>query len=205
MDGVLIDAKEWHFEAFNRALAFFGYHLTTQEHLVKYDGLPTSVKLEKLTTEKGLPRELHSEINTRKQDYTIEMANQLCKPSAEHHELLATLKEKGYKIGLASNSIRNTVEVMMQKSQLIDYFDVMLSNQDVSKPKPDPEIYVTAFEKLGLSAQECLVIEDNENGINAALSAGAHLLRVEGTHEVNLNNVTQVLAKLELENTAETF
>ena len=71
MDGVLIDAKEWHYEALNKALNLFGYNIERYEHLTSFDGLPTSVKLEKLTVEKGLPRSLHKFINEMKQKYGV--------------------------------------------------------------------------------------------------------------------------------------
>ena len=70
MDGVLIDAKEWHYEALNKALALFGYQISRYEHLVTYDGLPTRKKLEMLSMEQGLPVQLHSFINEMKQLYT---------------------------------------------------------------------------------------------------------------------------------------
>ena len=71
MDGVLIEAKEWHYEALNQALGIFGYEINRFEHLTSYDGLPTRVKLNKLTVEKGLPESLHGFINEMKQQYTI--------------------------------------------------------------------------------------------------------------------------------------
>ena len=64
MDGVLIEAKDWHFNALNKALSLFGYEISRFEHLTTYDGLPTSRKLEMLTIEHGLPKELHEFIKT---------------------------------------------------------------------------------------------------------------------------------------------
>ena len=69
MDGVLIDAKDWHYEALNRALELFGYTISRYDHLVTYDGLPTRKKLEMLTKERDLPKELHSFINEMKQQF----------------------------------------------------------------------------------------------------------------------------------------
>jgi beta-phosphoglucomutase len=59
MDGVLVEAKEWHYKALNRALELFGYQISRYDHLTTYDGLPTSKKLEMLSLESGLPKELH--------------------------------------------------------------------------------------------------------------------------------------------------
>src|SRR5579872_1178148 len=70
MDGVLIDAKDWHYEALNRALGHFGLTIGRDEHLTLYDGLPTRRKLEMLSKSRGLPAKLHRFINDLKQNYT---------------------------------------------------------------------------------------------------------------------------------------
>ena len=77
----------------------------------------------------------------------------------------------------------------MKRTCLDGYFQVMLSNEDVSKPKPDPEIYLTAFSTLGVDPRQALVVEDNENGIRAARASGAHVLEVRNVDEVNLDNI----------------
>lgn len=197
MDGVLIDAKEWHYEALNRALALFGYAISRHEHLTSYDGLPTRRKLEMLTVARGLPKALHEFINEMKQAYTMEIVHAQCKPTFIHERALSTLKAKGYRLAVASNSVRASVEVMMAKSHLAPYLDFMLSNEDVSKAKPHPEIYQRAIEQFGLAPSECLVVEDNENGIRAATEAGAHLLVVSDVSEVTLDNITGRIEQIE--------
>jgi len=121
MDGVLIDAKDWHYEALNKALALFGFSISRYDHLVTYDGLPTKKKLEMLTLERGLPKGLHQFINDLKQIYTMEMIFQKCKPVFYHEYALSRLKAEGYRLAVASNSIRQTVELMMEKSNLARY------------------------------------------------------------------------------------
>ena len=141
MDGVLIDAKEWHYEALNQSLGLFGYTITRSEHLSMYDGLSTRQKLEKLTIEKGLPKELHDFINEMKQKYTVRMIYENCRPRFNHEYALSKLKSEGYKIAVCSNSIRMTIKMMMEYARLDSYLDCIISNQDVKKPKPDPEVY----------------------------------------------------------------
>lgn len=189
MDGVLIEAKNWHYEALNKSLRLFGYEISRFEHLTMFDGLPTKSKLEILSIEKGLPKELHSFINEMKQQYTEEFIHSFCKPLFVHEYALARLKSEGYRLAVASNSIGYTVELMMKKSCLSTYLDVMLSNEDVKRAKPDPEIYTMAIGKLGLHPKECLIVEDNDNGIKAAKAAQAHLLVVNEVHDVNYENI----------------
>ena len=189
MDGVLVDAKEWHYEALNRALGLFGYTINRMDHLVAYDGLPTRKKLEMLSIDRGLPRGLHPIVYELKQLYTMDAIYAQCKPVFYHEYALARLNALGYRLAVASNSIRDTVDVMLNKCSLSQYLEFSLSNEDVSKPKPDPEIYTTAIQRFGLTPEQCLVVEDNQNGIKAATAAGAHLMAVKTVEDVNLQNI----------------
>ncbi len=199
MDGVLIEAKDWHYDALNRALDVFGYVISRYDHLVTYDGLPTAIKLEMLTRERGMPRALHNFINELKQKYTIELVHSNCKPRFHHEYALSMLKSEGYLLGCASNSIRNSVDIMLRKSDLHKYMDVIFSAQDVENPKPESDMYDEAILSLGLMPKECLIVEDNENGIAAARKSGAHVLIVEEVDEVNLDNIKDKIKRIESE------
>jgi HAD superfamily hydrolase (TIGR01509 family) len=197
MDGVLIDAKDWHYEALNRALELFGYSISRYDHLVTFDGLPTRRKLEILSKERGLPTSLHGFLNDLKQIYTLELAHARCKPIFQHEYALSNLRAMGYKLAVASNSVRNSIEVMMSKSNLLPHLEFIMSNQDVTIGKPHPEIYTKTINKLGLDPTDCLVVEDNENGIKSAQDAGAHLLIVETVYDVTLENILRRIEDIE--------
>ncbi len=173
--------------------------ISRYDHLVTYDGLPTKKKLEILTIERGLPKSLHSFINEMKQQYTIEIVHQRCKPLFHHEYALARLKDEGYKLAVCSNSIKNTVSLMMEKAALQGYLELFLSNQDVTMSKPDPEIYLTAMSRLGLQPDECMVVEDNEHGIIAGRASGAHVMIVENVYDVNYQNIRNNIKKVESE------
>lgn len=197
MDGVLIEAKDWHYEALNQALGLFGLEITRHEHLTTYDGLPTKDKLLMLTRDKGLSPALHDFINEMKQQYTMDMVYKFCKPMFHHEFALSHLKQDGYKLAVASNSIKNSISVMMDKARLADYLEFFISNQDVNKGKPDPEMYNLAISKLGLTPKECVIVEDNENGIRAAKASGAHVLEVATVYDVNYQNIKQFIIMVE--------
>ncbi len=189
MDGVLIDAKDWHFEALNKALALFGMEISRYDHLVTYDGLPTTKKLKMLSLERGLPVDLHDFINALKQQYTMEMVYAKCRPTFTHQYALSRLKQMGYRVAVCSNAVRDSVELMLKKADLLRHLDFYFSNQDVTNPKPHPEIYTKAVAKLGLAPDECIVIEDNQNGILAAKNAGTNVMEVAGVDDVTLDNI----------------
>lgn len=197
MDGVLIEAKDWHYEALNRALSLFGMEISRYDHLVTYDGLPTKKKLEMLSLERNLPKGLHGFINEMKQQYTMQLVHNLCKPRFHNEYALSKLKKEGYKMAVCSNSIRDTIEIMMKKASLDVYFDFYVSNQDVKNSKPNPEMYNKAIEKMGFLPTECMIIEDNENGIKAAMLSGANVMVVNEVSEVNYENIKAYISKFE--------
>ena len=197
MDGVLIEAKDWHYEALNKALGLFGMEISRYDHVVTYDGLPTRKKLEMLSTERGLPTRLHEFINKMKQRFTMELVHAQCKPRFHHEYALSRLKQEGYRLAVASNSIRDTVQVMMEKSALMGHPDFILSNQDVTSGKPDPEIYTKAMQRLCLTPDECLVLEDNEHGKQAARASGAWVMEVNEVVEVNYPNIMRNIMLIE--------
>ena len=86
---------------------------------------------------------------------------------------------------------------MMEKAALSNYLEIMLSNEDVVKGKPDPEIYTKTINLLGLTPEECVVVEDNENGIRAAKAAGAHVLIVNEVTDVIYRNIRQFIDSVE--------
>lgn len=197
MDGVLIEAKEWHYVALNRALELFGMPISKLDHLTTFDGLPTRKKLEMLSLERGLPKELHEFLKELKQQYTMELVHTECKPRFVHEMALSSLKANGYKLAVCSNSVRKTIDAMMQKAELDRYLDYKVSNEDVLIGKPDPEMYLLAMTHFGFAPHECLIIEDNENGIKAARASGGHVLIVSDVMETNLESISARIKEID--------
>lgn len=191
MDGVLIDAKDWHFEALNDALKIFGIEISYEDHLRTFDGIPTKEKLKILEKQYYLPSEIHSLINKIKQRNTVTQTVLKCKPTFATEYALSQLKAQGYKIAVCSNSIRSTIELMMNRAALSSYLDLIVSNEDVIKGKPSPEMYLKAMKYFNINPEEALICEDNENGIKAALASGAHLLRIGTVEDTNYQNISQ--------------
>ena len=185
LDGVLVDATEWHFEALNRALKLFGYQISRYEHLAAYNGLPTRTKLEMLSIEKGLPKALHGLLNRLKQVYTREEILRHCWPSFDKEYMLSRLKRDGLRMAVCTNAISETAELMLARTGLRPYFEFVISNEEIKKPKPDPEIYRKALERLALQPAQVVVVEDAQPGVEAAKGAGVRVLQVAGFAEVD--------------------
>ncbi len=196
LDGVLVEARELHYEAMNRALDRFGYTITREEHLSTYDALPTRKKLQMLTEQKGLPVELYDEVWREKQRQTREIINDM-QADDQMRDLLRRLRADGYAIIVCSNSIRETTKMMLLRRGLMEYVDFYLSNQEVLNPKPHPEVYLTAMIKAGARPKECLVVEDSHYGRQAAVDAGAYLCAVKGPEEVTYERIKEGIAQAE--------
>ncbi len=89
-------------------------------------------------------------------------------------ELLKALKEKGYLIGVASASANKEISLALNETGFIEFVDTFHSGMDCEINKPNPEVYLTVMSQLGISADECIVLEDSFSGINAAKAAGAY-------------------------------
>ena len=201
LDGVLVEAKNIHFEAFNKALG--SYAISWNEHLSIYDGLKTFQKLEMLSKEKGLPKEDHPSIWKNKQKYTLEALSNL----QINSDLLSTishLSNDGYKIVCCSNSIRKTVLTVLAKLGLIEFMDLIISNEDVLNSKPHPEMYWQAISKMNCLPEETLIIEDSPYGLLAAARSKSYILRVKNPKEVTYDNINNKINEIKMGNKQNT-
>ena len=187
LDGVLVDAKQIHFETLNQALWEIAqsnkYVISEAEHLSTYDGLKTNQKLELLTQNKGLHTNTYETVWNRKQELTIDAISKL-KQNTQLIVMFDMLRRDGYKLACASNSIRRSVLVMLSKIGVIEYMDLILSNEDVKNSKPHPEMYWKAMSMMGVLPEETLIVEDSPHGLLAASRSRANVLRVDNPSDL---------------------
>ena len=197
LDGVLVDARELHYQALNEALDAIGgdkYVINREEHLSTYDGLSTSKKLNMLTEAKGLPEELHDAVWRLKQEKTIQIIDNFT-PDTRMINILRRLRSDGYMIACATNSIRETAKLQLIRRGFFEHIDFLYSNQDVNKPKPSTEIYLRCMLRASVDPDETVIVEDSHHGRKAALSSGAHLCAVKNSEDVEYNKIKQVIDK----------
>jgi HAD superfamily hydrolase (TIGR01509 family) len=199
LDGVLVDSRPLHYEALNAALLDIDkkYVINMEEHLAKYDGLSTKQKLELLTKEKGLESNLYSKVWSLKQEKTLDIINSTFKFDEDKRELLQTLKNDGYILYCASNSIWNTVKLMLLRTGLLEYFDYFISNEEVKNPKPSPEIYMQCIMRAKLSVNEVMICEDSPIGKQAAITSGAYVCPIEDPNDLTLCKLKQYIKHYE--------
>ncbi len=200
LDGVLVDTKLIHFEALNSALKKYKFEeISIDDHVKIFDGLPTIEKLKLLQKTKKLPKKFFSKIQKFKQKITSEILKKRIKKNNKIIKIMKNLHNK-YKIVVATNAVNSTLNICLNKLGIEKYVDFKLSNEDINKPKPNPEIYLRIFIKFGIYPSEALIIEDSHYGREAAISSGAKLLPIKRIEELDLKKIRLNLTSKKMTN-----
>lgn len=198
LDGVLWNSREMHFEVLNEALKLCApeYVITPDEHIRKFNGLTTRMKL-KILSERGLNIDLHDKINSLKQELTQTWIEN----NVSHDDSLVTLMKDlsvKFSLGLASNSVRNTSQTFLKKTGIHHQFKTIISNEDVTHPKPSPEMYLLAMSHLNYGPSETLIIEDSPVGSTAAATSGAHVMHVSSPRDLSYDAIMDAIERAKL-------
>jgi HAD superfamily hydrolase (TIGR01509 family) len=199
LDGVLINSRELHYDSLNQALAEVDeqYVISREEHLSTFDGLNTTRKLKLLTERKGLPTSLYDQVWQRKQALTFDLLRQLSRDE-KLIDICHELKMRNYKIAVASNSIRESVKLSLLSIGIMEYVDYYVSNEDVKRAKPFPEMYWQCMTALNVLPKHTIIVEDSHIGRQGAIDSGAHLLPVENTHDVTARAILKKIQEVEM-------
>lgn len=193
LDGVLVDAGKWHYDALNLALQSVGAGpIFPMEHESVFNGLPTKDKLAKLMDMNRINPEHVETVRSRKQEITEEIVNKECKFDPEKFCLLAGLKEKRFNIGLVTNAKHKTAMLICGLLGIAELIDVYTTNED-GICKPSPDLYRKAIDRFWRKPSECLAIEDCHYGIDAAEEAGCLVLPVKNPSEVTPTLIWKVI------------
>lgn len=194
LDGVLIDSRDLHYHSLNDSLREIDerYVISREEHLSVYDGLNTTRKLKLLTHNKGLDPKYYDQIWNAKQAATFELIKQF--PLDEKLiELCKFAGSQGIKIAVASNSIRETVKLSLLATGIAEYVDYYVSNEDVKRPKPYPEMYWQCMTQLNALPKDTVIFEDSHIGREGALSSGAHLVPIKNCDDMTLDKIQDAI------------
>jgi len=202
LDGVLVDAADWHKEAFNLMLTEHGYaSLTDKEHVVDFNGLSSRKKLAMLVEQGRVPdnqKEL-DRLHVFKQTKTVEMIQEKCKPTIRVTDVLVYSKSIGMKIGVVTNCSRATSLMMLRLSNC-DMLDVLVTNNDVGgKIKPHPWPWLKAAFDLELCPKQCLAIDDTmSKGVISAVKARCKIWHLKKFEDLSVKNLMTILEKLKI-------
>jgi beta-phosphoglucomutase len=197
LDGVLVDTKQLHRDALLTALSEVGIGIGAEVHDRYLCGRPTAEKLAQLVSVGILGSHLVGAVSQRKKELTTEMLDVFLVRNEEHNQMFRDLRLSGRKIAVCSNAIRTTIERVLDISELEVFVDLILSAEDVIEAKPNPMIYRQAITALGLRANECLIIEDSDIGMAAAVGSGAHVHRVASSRDVTRKTLIDTIKRVE--------
>jgi HAD superfamily hydrolase (TIGR01509 family) len=194
MDGVLVDACDWHKIALNEALKeVSGYEIPLEDHYKKYNGLPTKVKLNMLIKEGHVQESDLESIYEMKQLKTVDIIKRESVVKEEKIELMKWLHNSEINVACFTNSIRMTAQLMLERAGVYEHLDLLVTNQDVSSPKPNPEGYIKALKHFNCSPKDAIIVEDSPKGLEAAEKSGANILKVENATFVTTNTVKRYI------------
>lgn len=196
LDGVLVDACDWHYEALNRALKEIAdYEISREDHFSTFNALTTRVKLKMLIEREVLKDEAQAEqVYVRKQELTVKTIEDLAEHDTDKMQLMQDIKDMNCRIGCVTNCIRDTATLMLKKTGTLDFLDILVSNQDVVHPKPHGEPYIRAMIHFGVQPEHVLIVEDSDKGVEAAQAAGVEKIwKVKNATQVTPDNFKKVL------------
>ena len=208
MDGLMIDSERVTFECYQEILK--GMNLTMDEEFYKtllgkplkgiyqrfYDVYGNDFPIEDVI------KDVHALMAKRFETEGVPIKTGL-------KSLLEYLKENNYKTIVATSSNRDRVDTILSQAQITDYFDDSICGDEVTKGKPNPEVFLKSCQKLGVNVDEAIVLEDSEAGIQASYDAGIKVICIpdmkypekqyeEKTYKIlkDLNDVTEYLKSL---------
>lgn len=210
MDGVLIDSTESNFEAFGKFIHNYGGTLKP-ENRNKYLGKSLADQL-KLWKEDfpGIPQNMTvQQLSKIIGEYQAEFEEKLT-TNIIVLELIKKAKNRGIKIGVGTSSTRKRAERLLMKIGLLDELNTLITAEETSKHKPNPEVFLNVANELQIESHNCLVIEDAVNGIQAANSAGMKsVARLTSFHTIDdfqdADYVFEDFSNLSLENLESLF
>jgi beta-phosphoglucomutase family hydrolase len=180
MDGVLVDSEPFHIEIEKQQFRQYKLSVSKEEH-AQYMGVASDVMWKEIAE--------HHSINVSVEDLIEQFKIKSIRYFSELDEipvmpglidLLEKLRSKNFPMAVASSSYPEIIKIILEKTGLRKYFDVVVSSQEAGKSKPEPDVFLLAARKLGIPAKDCLVVEDSANGIKAAQAAGMSCVAYQG-------------------------
>jgi beta-phosphoglucomutase family hydrolase len=170
MDGVIVDSSHIHIEAEKQTMLKYGIRISSKE-LHKYTGMTAKFMFTELIKKYKL-NTTFEEIFDEKEKFLFKLLEQDTRPTKGVVHLVRKLKQENIKLGVASSAHKRLVEYVLEKLKISHLFDCIVSSEDITHSKPNPEIFLKSANELSVSPTDCLVIEDAKLGVEAAKNAG---------------------------------
>ncbi len=181
MDGVVVDNHKFHFRAWMEFSEKYGFELNEEIYREQFNG-KTNRDLFRMIFDEPTDEEIAAYAEEKESLYRELYYDDLT-PHAGLLDFLASLKRNRIKIGLATSAPTENVDWVLDNLQLRSWFDVIVDGSEVENGKPDPEIYITACDRLEIDPKDCVVFEDALAGLQSANEAGCTTVGIATSHE----------------------
>jgi HAD superfamily hydrolase (TIGR01509 family) len=194
MDGVIIDSESFQFEAFKRLFLELGVELSMKNY--NWVGKTSKENVKNIMQRYGIKGDLNELVQKRRQIYHEIIKNKIA-PTPGTIQLIEKLSKR-YKLALASSSSLASISIILKGLGIENIFDVVVSGEQVSKGKPNPEIFELTVQKMDILPEECIVLEDSQPGVEAAFNAGIKCVAIPNkyTKDSDFSKATKVVANL---------
>ncbi len=180
LDGVLVDSAEFHMKSWQELMKEKGIEFT-EEDFRRTFGMTNDLILRRYFPD--APPEEIRKMGERKEEIYRELARGKIKPIAGAISFLEFLKGRGINLALVSSTPKENIDFLSEELGIGKFFEVVISGSDIKRGKPDPECYIKAAQKLGVSPKKSWVVEDSQHGIDSGRSAGAKCIGILTTHK----------------------
>lgn len=186
MDGVIIDSEPLHYDFGMKFLKKLGVNMSDEEYYT-FIGTTSSYMWSTVKKRYNLKNTVEELIEMERSGFFdfLSSPDMTIEPIKYIPELLKSLHENNYKIGLASSSPIKVIEFIMESFKIRNYFDELVTGDFVKRSKPEPDVFLYTADKLGVLPEECVVIEDSHNGVLAAKRAGMKCIAYRNLHSGN--------------------
>ena len=180
MDGTLVDNMHFHQQAWFSFLEDQGLNVTLEEYHAKNAGILPEIMARFFPEVTDL--EALYALGRKKEEKYQEIYRPHIKALPGLESFLSTLRLAGVKIGLATAADRGNIDFTLEALGIREHFDVIIGAEEVSKGKPDPEVFLVTAQNLGVEPDTCVAFEDSHPGLRSALAAGMRVVGLATTH-----------------------
>ncbi len=192
VDGVLVDTVPYHFLAWQKMFQEAGALFNFEDYLEKVNGLPRAIGIKNVLTDVG--DEDLDRLAEIKQNYFLEMVDHKPpKPLPGVKLFLQNLGKNLFYIAAASSS--KNAPFVLNKTKLDHFFYTIVSGNDFRKPKPDPELFLTAANRLGMNPSECVVFEDAYHGVEAGKRGGMYTIGLLTSNDQKIPEIAHYIVR----------
>lgn len=197
LDGVLVDTEVFSGQATKQVFKEAGIEFTPEEREKAFGRTDLEISRDAVKS-RGLDLKPEDLVSRKVQIYS-ELIKGKVEPIKGARELVEFLKSRGIPFAVASSGTPDKIRATFSEIGFEGLFDIMVTAEDISRCKPDPEIFLKAAEKLGIPPEECLVIEDAQAGVEAAKAAGMKCLALKSpsTYGQDLSQADRIINSLE--------